>query len=74
MTTVEAAISNILPQFQRVGHDLFSRGLVSSHSGNLSIRAGERLIITRQGSMLAHLSEQDLVDTCFHQVWLKEMT
>ncbi len=53
----------ILSQFQAVGHDLFAQGLVSSHSGNLSIRLGERMIITRRGSRLGCLEEHDLIET-----------
>lgn len=53
----------ILSQFQTVGHDLFTKGLVSSHSGNLSIRLGERIIITRRGSRLGCLDENDLIET-----------
>ncbi|MFC1915276.1 aldolase [Chloroflexota bacterium] len=53
----------ILSQFQTVGRDLFTQGLVSSHSGNLSIRLGERIIITRRGSMLNCLQEHDLIET-----------
>ena len=53
----------ISSQFQSVGHDLFSRGLVSSSSGNLSIRLGERIIITRRGSNLGCLKEHDLIET-----------
>jgi len=53
----------ILSQFQAVGRDLFTRGLVSSHSGNLSIRLGDRLTITRRGSMLGCLEEADLIET-----------
>lgn len=53
----------ILSQFQAIGHNLFARGLVSSHSGNLSIRFGERLLITHRNSMLGCLQEQDLVET-----------
>jgi len=52
-----------LSQFQAVGRDLFTRGLVSSHNGNLSIRLGERIIITRRGSMLGCLREHDLIET-----------
>ncbi len=33
----------ILSQFQTIGRDLFARGLVSSTSGNLSIRLGNRI-------------------------------
>ena len=53
----------ILAQFQAVGNDLFTRGLVSSHSGNLSIRLGERVIITRRGCRLGCLDEHDLIET-----------
>lgn len=53
----------ILAQFQTIGGDLFRRGLVSSHSGNLSIRLGDRIIITRRGSQLGSLEEPDLIET-----------
>ena len=53
----------ILSQFQSVGRDLFTRGLVSSHSGNLSIKLGERIIITRRVSQLGCLCENDLIET-----------
>ncbi len=53
----------IISQFQAVGCDLFTRGLVSSHSGNLSIRLGERIIITRRGCQLGCLDEHDLIET-----------
>jgi L-fuculose-phosphate aldolase len=53
----------ILSQFQDVGRDLFSRGLVPSHGGNLSIRLGDRLVITRRGSKLGSLEENDLIET-----------
>jgi L-fuculose-phosphate aldolase len=53
----------ITSQFQEIGRDLFTRGLVSSHTGNLSIRLGDNLIITRRGSQLGCLKEQDLIET-----------
>jgi L-fuculose-phosphate aldolase len=57
----------ILAQFQTVGHDLFAGGLVSSNSGNLSIRLGERMIITRRSSRLGCLEEHDLIETGIHK-------
>lgn len=57
----EAAM--FLSQFQTVGRDLFTQGLVSSLSGNLSIRLGDRLIITRRGCQVGDLAEQDLIET-----------
>ncbi|MFH1032713.1 MAG: aldolase [Chloroflexota bacterium] len=53
----------ILSQFQTVGRHLFLRGLVSSSGGNLSIRMGDRLIITRRGCQLGCLEEGDLIET-----------
>ena len=52
----------MLDQFQRFGSDLFYRGLTSSHGGNMSVRMGDRIIITRTGAMLAHLEERDLIE------------
>jgi len=53
----------MLRDFQIVGSDLFLSGLTSSHGGNLSVRLGDRLVITRRGSMLAHLESHDLIET-----------
>lgn len=52
----------MLKQFQRFGSDLFYRGLTSSHGGNMSVRMGDRIVITRTGSMFAHLEEKDLIE------------
>lgn len=54
----------MLKIFQQVGRDLFAAGLNNSHSGNLSVRLGDRLLITRRGAMLGRLEEGDLVETC----------
>lgn len=53
----------ILTQFQMVGEGLFQAGLNNSHSGNLSIRKGDRLVITRTGAMLGRLTPLDLIET-----------
>ncbi|HWI54246.1 MAG TPA: class II aldolase/adducin family protein, partial [Desulfobacteria bacterium] len=50
-------------EFSQIGRDLFLQGLNSSHSGNMSIRLGDRLVITRRGSMLGRLKESDLIET-----------
>ncbi len=57
----------MIRDFQRIGRDLFLAGLNSSHSGNLSVRLGDRVVITRRGSMLGHLEEQDLIETGLHK-------
>ena len=53
----------MLDQFQRFGSDLFYRGLTSSHGGNMSVRMGDRIVITRTGAMFAHLIDSDLIET-----------
>ncbi len=53
----------MLNDFQLVGRDLCLTGLNNSHSGNLSVRQGDRIIITRTGSMLGYLEERDLIET-----------
>ncbi len=53
----------MLEQFSRFGRDLFLQGVNSSHSGNMSVRSGDRIFITRRGSMLANLAEGDIVET-----------
>lgn len=53
----------LLAQFQAVGRDLFARGVICSHNGNMSVRLGDRLFITRRGCMLNNLCEQDLIET-----------
>ena len=53
----------MLTQFQRVGRDLFMRGMVASHTGNMSIRLRNHIIITRRGCMLGDLQEHDLIET-----------
>ena len=51
----------ILKSFVEIGRDMFLRGLVSSHAGNMSIRAGERIYITATGTMTGRLKADDIV-------------
>lgn len=53
----------LLTQFQTLGRDLFNRGLVASQSGNLSVRMGDKILITRKHVLLNNLGERDLVET-----------
>lgn len=54
-------------EFARVGRALFEAGLNNSHSGNLSVRVGDRVVITRRGAMLAELTPEDLVSVGLRQ-------
>lgn len=49
--------------FILVGRDLAASGAVTSHGGNMSRREGDGVIITRTGSMLGHLTEEDIMET-----------
>ncbi|PLX43267.1 MAG: fuculose phosphate aldolase [Deltaproteobacteria bacterium] len=50
-------------QFRDIGRDLYLGGLVSSHAGNMSVRMGDRILITRRGSMVGRLKPDDLIET-----------
>ncbi len=55
---------DILNEMQKYGRFLEERGLnLSSHSGNMSIRRGDRLYIKRRGAMMGDLKEEDIVET-----------
>ncbi len=58
---------DLLKGFVTVGRDLHLGGLVTSHGGNMSVRVGSRVIITRSGAMLGHLTEEDLVSLSLEQ-------
>ena len=47
--------------FDIVGKDISNRGLIASHSGNMSIRSGGKIIITKRAAMLGWLKPEDLV-------------
>jgi ribulose-5-phosphate 4-epimerase/fuculose-1-phosphate aldolase len=51
-----------LTEFRRAGRTLFTLGLVKASEGNLSTFDGERLLITRTGSELAHLGDGDVLE------------
>jgi L-fuculose-phosphate aldolase len=48
--------------FRDIGRDLFLRGLVSSHAGNLSVRTGTAIWITRTGAMLGRITRDDAIE------------
>jgi len=60
---VDDIIRQVLPEFQLAGATLAACRCNNSHSGNLSIRRGDRIVITRTGAMLANLVANDLVVT-----------
>ncbi len=53
----------LMDEMKRIGHIVFQAGLNNSHSGNMSIRVGDRILITRRGSMLGFLKDEDIIET-----------
>ncbi len=49
--------------FIKIGRLGWEQGLFSVHGGNMSIRVGDRILITRRGSMLGALTDEDIVET-----------
>ena len=49
-------------EFERIGRALYIAGLQNTHSGNMSVRVGNRMLITRRGSMLGFLEPDDIVE------------
>lgn len=50
----------VMREFQLVGRDLYHLGLVTSHGGNLSLRAGNDMWITGTGTRLGHLEPRHI--------------
>jgi len=49
--------------FREVGRELFLSGHVTARHGNLSVREGDKIYITRSGSMLSRLEPGDVMST-----------
>ena len=50
-------------EFRDIGRDIYVAGLTSSHGGNMSVRAGSRVIIKRRGAQLGRLKIEDFIET-----------
>lgn len=57
----------MIEEFIKIGKLAWEQGLFSSHGGNMSIRVGDRILITRRGSMLGALTERDVVETSLNE-------
>ena len=58
---------SIFDIFDMVGKHLVRHGLNTSHSGNISIRSGGKIIIKRRTGMLGNLKPEDLVETSLEE-------
>lgn len=46
---------------KKFGRDLFLTGINASHSGNISVRAADKIYITRTGCMLGDIQQGDII-------------
>jgi len=53
----------MLELFKKFGRDLFITNLNASHSGNISVRAGDKIYISRTGCMLGDIGAGDIIET-----------
>ncbi|MEW6027626.1 MAG: class II aldolase/adducin family protein [Planctomycetota bacterium] len=53
----------MLKIFRQIGNALFISGLNHSHSGNISLRTGNKIYITRRGVNKGFLTKKDIVRT-----------
>jgi len=63
----------IYEEFRRIGGFLDSRGLISSHGGNISVRHGEKMLVKRRGAMLGDLHPWDIVEMPLDEIDSKIM-
>ncbi len=52
----------MLESFQDLGRDMFLSGLVSSHTGSMSTRDGDRVTMSRRTARLGRLTADDLIE------------
>ncbi|WP_457641210.1 class II aldolase/adducin family protein [Persephonella sp.] len=62
----------IIKEIIFTGKVLYSEGLVNSHAGNISVREGDHLYITKTGKMLGFLTEEDIVKLPIHYETVKD--
>ncbi|MFH1228178.1 MAG: class II aldolase/adducin family protein [Planctomycetota bacterium] len=53
--------TKIVKEFQKIGQAAAQMGINTSHSGNISMRQGKTIYITRRGSMKGFLTSKDII-------------
>ncbi|MHA1792101.1 MAG: class II aldolase/adducin family protein [Promethearchaeota archaeon] len=56
-------IEELYPYFRKFGKLLRKRGYNSASSGNISVKRGKKMYITRRGSMKGDLYPEDIIET-----------
>jgi len=55
--------------FSNIGKSLDNKGLVIAHGGNMSVREGEKIFITRHGAVMGELKRRDIVQIGLDGFW-----
>ena len=50
-------------EFKKIGAALYEKGLIHFYGGSLSIRQGDKILITKKGAILSDLSDEDIIET-----------
>jgi L-fuculose-phosphate aldolase len=52
----------MIEEFKWIGREMFESGLVDSHGGNMSVRQGDKILITRMNARLSNLRDEALIE------------
>jgi len=55
-------MENIIKEIIFTGKALYQQGLVNTHAGNISVYSNGKIYITKTGSMLGYLTEENIID------------
>ena len=67
LTVIISSVFYYKAKLVKIGELLYKEGLIDARAGNLSVRLGNRAIITRTGSHLGNLSFEDLIELPLYQ-------
>lgn len=58
----ETSTSGIWKEISKYGKKLFDKGYMVSHSGNISVRCGDKMYIKRRGAAADDIKQEDVVE------------
>lgn len=58
---METQLEDLKNKIKVIGRAMLSLGLQNTHSGNISLRTGNNILITKTGSMKGHLENKDII-------------
>ncbi|MEM2688042.1 MAG: class II aldolase/adducin family protein, partial [Thermoproteota archaeon] len=55
-------VSEVWREISKYGKKLFDKGYMVSHSGNISVRVGDKMYIKRRGAAADEIGPEDVVE------------